>query len=164
MPSSELAYKALHTALETRSKNLLAGRDVPHAHADVFVETGAAMTQHSLMLIVRSTMLYTGDGDTTAPHLRHGVFARIDKRCATAPKIEHVSTDDAAAFLDQLPAITLVAMPNERPATGGTVFEVRVRDPHVDVTLHFANPREPRGDLVALGNAIRMLCTRLTET
>jgi hypothetical protein len=54
-------------------------------------------------------------------------------------------------------------MPVHTQARDGHSYEVRIRDTHLDVTIHFANPREPRTDLIALGTAIDALARLLTE-
>jgi hypothetical protein len=151
MPSSDLAYKALYTALDARSKRA----DVAQLHADVFVETSGPSSTTTYMFLARTTT--TG---ATAQHF--GVFANVDKRAATAPRIDTIPTDDVTAFLAALPAIALAA-PSGDQLTGGATYEVRVRDHHVDVTMHFANPRPPREDLVALAGAIRELITLQTS-
>jgi hypothetical protein len=145
MPSSDLAYKALYAALDAKSKRT----DAAQLHADVFVETSGPSSTTTYMLIARSTT-------TGATTQRFGVFANVDKRAASAPRVDSIPPADVAEFLAALPPISLVA-PSGDQTTGGHTYEVRVRDHHVDVTMHFANPRPPREDLVALAKAIRDL-------
>jgi hypothetical protein len=145
MPSSDLAYKALHAALDARSKR----PEVAQAHADVFVETSGASSTHTYMIMVRTTT-------TGAATQRFGVFANVDKRAASAPRVDSIPPADVAELLAALPPISLTA-PTGDPTSGGHTYEVRVRDHHVDLTMHFANPRPPRDDLVALAKAVRDL-------
>jgi len=149
MPSSELAYKTLYTTLDTRTRASTQPGATPAvgtatAHDDVFVETSGPTAATSYMFIVR------------ASQTPQGVFAHVDKRAATAPRVDRIPSDAAAAFLQALPDLTLAAATEEEhitPASGS--YELRVRNAHLDVTMHFANPR--RRDLVALGEAIRAL-------
>jgi hypothetical protein len=166
MPSSDLAYKALYTALDTRSRGLQRPHPqrpdtmAPQLHDDVFVETSGPTSAVVYMFIVRSTSTLLG----AEPMLhRYGVFANVDKRAASAPRVDTIATADVAAFLAALPPIALCADPSGDQAAGGMTFEVRVRNAHVDLTMHFANPRPPRGDLIALGCAIRELVTLQTS-
>lgn len=144
MPSSELAYKALYAALEAR----------PGARGranDLFVETTGPTTASSYMFIVRSAV-------TTC-----GVFAHVDKRCATAPRVDPIAAETCAAFVAALPELALASPPVDEqltPLPGNATYELRIRNAHVDVTMHFANPRRP--DLVALGDAIRALIAEQT--
>src|SRR4029079_10404390 len=142
MPSSELAYKALYAALEAR----------PGARGranDVFVETTGPTTATSYMFIVRA-----GAGAI-------GVFANVDKRCATAPRVDPIAAETCAAFIAALPELALAPGSDEPAAPPGTAsYELRIRNAHVDVTMHFANPRRP--DLVAVGDAVRALIAEHT--
>ena len=141
MPSSELAYKTLYAALEARPGARSRGAN------DIFVETNGPTAATCFMFIVRAA----------SPHAI-GVFAHVDKRCATAPRVDPIDGDTADAFLAALPALTLASPPETRASTqpgGGASFELRLRNAHVDVTMHFANPH--RDDLVALAEAARAL-------
>jgi hypothetical protein len=161
MPSSDLAYKALYAALEARSRTIPRTNprttatlgEAPQFHDDVFVETSGTSSTNVYMFIVRSTTTMRAE-----PVLhRYGVFANVDKRAASAPRIDPIVPDDASQFLQALPAVALVSDLGGDPASGGTTFEVRIRNQHLDVTMHFANPRPPRIDLIELGRAIRDL-------
>jgi hypothetical protein len=147
MPSSELAYKALYVALETRWKSV--ARPAGY-YDDVFVETSGPTSAGSFMLITRAI------GSS-----RIGVFASVDKRCATAPRVDPIPADDVAAFLAALPAIRLATAIGDQPHAGAT-YEVRVRNVHLDVTMHFADPRPPRDDLIALAAAVREVVAAMT--
>jgi hypothetical protein len=139
MPSSDLAYKALHAAL---ARKLERGDDV-------FVEASGPTSTTVYMFMVRTT-----------PTQQAGVFANVDKRAATAPRVDNIPPADVTLFLAAVPPIALHASAGDEPV-GGATYEVRVRNPHVDITLHFANPR--RDDLVALARAIRELVTVQTS-
>jgi hypothetical protein len=156
MPSSDLAYKALYAALDTKSRSLqrVPSRPdtVPQQHDDVFVEASGPTSAIVYMFIVRSTTTYAG-GEVLLH--RYGVFANVDKRAASAPRIDNVTPDDANEFLEALPALSLRSDSDADQTTGNVSYEVRVRNVHADLTMHFANPR--RADLVALANAARRL-------
>jgi hypothetical protein len=161
MPSSDLAYKAMYAALETRSRTITRPTaETPQFHDDVFVETTGASSSNMYMFIVRSTTTLTA-----APQLhRYGVFANVDRRAASAPRIDPIVPDDCTTFLESLQPIVLFGELGDHPAGGGGMtFEVRVRNQHVDITMHFANPRPPRDDLVELARAIRTLVTLQTS-
>jgi hypothetical protein len=144
MPSSDLAFRTLYAAIDARAKVA--------PFTDIFVETGGAAATHTMMFMFRAT-----------PQARFGMFSRVDKRCATAPRVSPISTELVAGFLAELPALSLAPIAIHTQIQTGVVYEVRIRDPHFDVTLHFADPREPRSDLIALGRAIQELGARLTE-
>jgi hypothetical protein len=82
MPSSDLAYKALYTALETKSRAYQRDPASPQLHDDIFVETNGSTSSIVYMFIARSTTTLLGSRE---PHIqRCGVFANVDKRAATA--------------------------------------------------------------------------------
>ncbi|MEO8706351.1 MAG: hypothetical protein ABI867_40350 [Kofleriaceae bacterium] len=160
MPSSDLAYKAMYAALDARGRTITrAAPDVAQLHEDVFVETSGPTSSIVYMFIVRSTTTVT-----VPPQLyRYGVFANVDKRAAAPPRIDPIVPDDCELFLESLQPIALVTDGAVEPAAGGVTFEVRIRNQHADITMHFANPRPPREDLLELGRAIRSLVTLQTS-
>ncbi|HEU0032306.1 MAG TPA: hypothetical protein VFQ53_16860 [Kofleriaceae bacterium] len=159
MPSSDLAYRALYSALDQKTKALQRPHPArpeiacPQLHDDVFVETGGVLATHVYMFLVRATTTFLPDQTL---HHRYGVFANVDKRCATAPRLDTMHQDTVQEFLAALPPISLHAKAGDK-TRDGVAYEVRVRNLHVDITMHFANPRPPRSDLVALATAIRQV-------
>ena len=89
MPSSDLAYRALYTALDTKSRALQ--RQNPHRpdttclqlHHDVFAETSRGTAAVVYMFIVRSTstLLPEGDHRRRAPHRATRRSVRSCARC-----------------------------------------------------------------------------------
>lgn len=160
MPSSDLAYKALYTALETKSRAYQRDPASAQLHDDIFVETNGSTSSIVYMFIARSTTTLLGSRE---PHVqRCGVFANVDKRAATAPRIDTINPADVTSFFESLPALALFTELGSDQGTGGHTYEVRIRNLHLDVTMHFANPRLPRTDLITLGQAIREIVTLQT--